>query len=193
MRRISRWLVVAIFTAGLVSAPPAAGHVVTRQHAKSYERAYHAVASKFGRRVPGRNIVKDGLAHRAATDADVVKSLAVLQRMLAPPPAPVRSVVATTSSAVSTSTASSPTSYVAAPSSGLEACIIQHESGGNPQATNGQYGGIGQWSPSRWASDGGTKYASTPQGATYAQQQQVLAGEGTTGMSQQQGQFDGCG
>lgn len=75
---------------------------------------------------------------------------------------------------------------------GLAGCIIQHESGGNPQATNGQYQGLGQWSPSAWSADGGTRYAPTPSGASAAQQQAVLSSEGAAGMEQQQGQYDGC-
>jgi hypothetical protein len=77
-------------------------------------------------------------------------------------------------------------------SSGLAACIIQHESGGNPQARNGQYEGLGQWSPAAWAQDGGTRYAPTPLGASAAQQEAVLNSEGAAGMRQQQGQYDGC-
>jgi hypothetical protein len=75
---------------------------------------------------------------------------------------------------------------------GLEACIIQHESGGNPQARNGQYEGLGQWSPAAWAQDGGTQYAPSPLGASAAQQEAVLRSEGGAGMRQQQGQYDGC-
>jgi hypothetical protein len=75
---------------------------------------------------------------------------------------------------------------------GLAGCIIQHESGGNPQARNGQYQGLGQWSPAAWAQDGGTRYASSPLGASAAQQEAVLNSEGAAGMRQQQGQYDGC-
>lgn len=75
----------------------------------------------------------------------------------------------------------------------LEACIIQHESGGNPRAVNGIYTGIGQWEQSRWLSDGGGRYSSTPLGASYAEQESVLRGEGEAGMIQQQGIYDGCG
>ena len=58
---------------------------------------------------------------------------------------------------------------------------------------SGIYEGIGQWEPSAWQNDGGTRYASTPLGATYAQQEAVLRGEGEAGMRQQQGIYDGCG
>lgn len=74
-----------------------------------------------------------------------------------------------------------------------EACIIQHESGGDPNAVSGIYSGIGQWEQSRWESDGGMRYAPTPTSATYAEQEKVLRGEGDAGMSEQQGQYDGCG
>ena len=75
---------------------------------------------------------------------------------------------------------------------GLAGCIIQHESGGNPHARNGQYEGLGQWSPAAWAQDGGTRYAPSPSGASAAQQLAVLNSEGAAGMRQQQGQYDGC-
>ena len=62
----------------------------------------------------------------------------------------------------------------AVPESALAACIISRESGGNPEAVNGQYEGIAQWSPTSWAGGGGTRYSSTPLGATYAEQVAVL-------------------
>lgn len=74
-----------------------------------------------------------------------------------------------------------------------EACIIEHESGGDPHAVSGQYMGIGQWEQSRWESDGGLRYAKTPLEATYAQQEIILRDEGEAGMTEQQGQYDGCG
>ncbi|HET9104931.1 MAG TPA: transglycosylase family protein [Solirubrobacteraceae bacterium] len=66
-------------TPGLAAAkPPSPAHV------RAYEHAYEQVAKRLGTRVPGRNIVRDGVAaHRAATDAETVASLQVLQRMLA--------------------------------------------------------------------------------------------------------------
>ncbi len=76
--------------------------------------------------------------------------------------------------------------------SSLEACIISHESGGDPNAVNGIYEGIGQWEPSRWISDGGGRYSSTPLGASYSQQEIILRGEGEAGMREQQAQYDGC-
>ena len=73
---------LAALAPGVAAAKPA-----TPAHARTYERAYREVAHKFGRRVPGRNIIKDGVRRgRAATDAETIASLAVLDRMLAPPP-----------------------------------------------------------------------------------------------------------
>jgi hypothetical protein len=57
----------------------------TAAHARAYERAYDHVARVFGRRAPGRNIIKQGVApHKPASDAQTVASLAVLERMVAP-------------------------------------------------------------------------------------------------------------
>lgn len=78
------------------------------------------------------------------------------------------------------------------PIGALEACIIREESGGDPNAVNGIYSGIGQWEESRWKSDGGLRYGETPTDATYAEQEKVLRGEGEAGMIDQQGQYDGC-
>ena len=74
-------------TAALITLTPAvaAAKPPTPAHARAYEHAYHRVAHQLGRRVPGRNIVRDGFAaHQAATDAETVASLGVLERMLAP-------------------------------------------------------------------------------------------------------------
>src|SRR2546423_5822586 len=71
--------IAAIAPAAAEAKPP------TPAHARAYEHAYHQVGHQLGARVPGRNIVEDGVApHRAASDAEVVSSLSVLDRMLAP-------------------------------------------------------------------------------------------------------------
>ena len=121
-------------TAALAAAAP--GAAVAKQptaaHAHAYERAYRQVARLFGRRAPGRNIVKDGVApHRPATDSETLASLAVLQRMVAP--------------AAATDTAGSP---VAGTSTGmLPACAS--ESGTNystgPDNTNASSGATGRY------------------------------------------------
>jgi hypothetical protein len=109
----------------------------TAAHVRSYERAYKAVAAKFGRRAPGRNIVKEGVATSgAASDAQVVASLAVLERMLVPAP---------TSSSTATSYSSAGGS--AAGAAGVPACAS--ESGTNystgPSNTNPSSGATGRY------------------------------------------------
>lgn len=76
-------------SAMLAAALPAAAHAKppTAAHVHAYERAYHKVVRLLGRRAPGRNIVKHGIArHKRATDAQTLASLAVLERMVAPAP-----------------------------------------------------------------------------------------------------------
>ena len=70
---------VVALTPGIAAAKPP-----TPAHARAYERVYQQVATRLGARVPGRNIVRDGVAaHRAASDAETVSSLQILERMLA--------------------------------------------------------------------------------------------------------------
>jgi hypothetical protein len=151
----------------------------TKTHRHAYERAYHRVVARYGHRAPGRNIDKHGLRHGALTDARLVRSTRTL-----------RSMVATGSHG----TAQHPvwTAGVPAQLDALAQCVKAHESGGDPQAVNGQYEGEGQWSPSAWAAMGGTKYAPTPLQASGAQQDAVLASESDATLEDQQGQYDGC-
>jgi hypothetical protein len=76
--------------------------------------------------------------------------------------------------------------------SALEACIIREESGGDPTAVNGQYEGIGQWSPSSWDQWSQGRYGNTPLDASYVEQEKVLRSEGEAGMIREQGVYDGC-
>jgi hypothetical protein len=140
-----------IFPAGAllaVAAPAGAGAAVsggtggaelpTHAHARAYEQTYSRVAHKLGRRAPGRNIVEFGVARgRAATDAEVVSSLHVLQRMLA---AAMRPASATT-------TATSSVSVSSAGASGVPACAS--ESGTNYSTgssnTNASSGATGRY------------------------------------------------
>src|SRR6185437_8212231 len=72
-------MLAAVLPAVADAKPP------TAAHARAYERAYDHVARVFGRRAPGRNIIKQGVApHKPASDAQTVASLAVLERMVAP-------------------------------------------------------------------------------------------------------------
>jgi Transglycosylase-like domain len=123
-----------------VAANPAGASTPNRPtaaHIRSYEHAYKAVAAKLGRRAPGRNIVKDGLATGGtASDAQVVASLAVLERMLAPTP-----------SSSSTATSYSTAGGSAAGAAGVPACAS--ESGTNystgPSNTNPSSGATGRY------------------------------------------------
>jgi hypothetical protein len=128
--------------------PPSSGH------ARAYERAYHHVARQLGRRVPGRNIVKDGVAaHRPATDAETVSSLAVLERMLAPAP-----VSASPPAALTASPTAAAGGSAGGGSGGLPACAS--ESGTNYSTgsanTNASSGATGRYqiTPSTAASFG---------------------------------------
>jgi hypothetical protein len=101
----------------------------TAAHAHAYERAYRQVVHALGRRAPGRNIIKQGVArNKAATDAQTLASLATLERMIAPAPAPA---------------SASPTASAA----GLPACAS--ESGTNYSTgsanTNGSSGATGRY------------------------------------------------
>jgi hypothetical protein len=82
---MKRLIVPASLALAAVMPAGAAAKPTTPAHASAYEHAYAQVVQKLGRRAPGRNIIKDGVApNRAATDAETVASLAVLERMLAP-------------------------------------------------------------------------------------------------------------
>jgi hypothetical protein len=83
-----KWLIVPASAMLAVVLPSAAdAKPPTAAHARAYQRAYDHVVRLFGRRAPGRNIIKDGVApHKAATDAQTLASLAVLERMVAPAP-----------------------------------------------------------------------------------------------------------
>jgi hypothetical protein len=111
----------------------AAAQAPTPAHARAYEHAYHAVAHQLGARVPGRNILQDGTATGAASDAETVSSLTVLQRMLGP--------------AASVSSAASEVGGSAAGAAGVPACAS--ESGDNystgPDNTNPTSGATGRY------------------------------------------------
>lgn len=114
----------------------------TPAHARAYEHAYHEVAHKFGRRTPGRNIIEDGVRGHRASDAQVVASIAVLHRMLAP--APVVTTTATTTTATAPVSSAAP---AATGGGGVPACAS--ESGTNystgPDNTNASSGATGRY------------------------------------------------
>lgn len=111
-----------------------------------YEREYRAVVSKLGKRAPGRNIVRWGLANgHKATNGAIGRSLAVLSRMLHPAPAVVR--VAVQPKVVKRPIVSKP-APVFAPASGgglssvpgvpasFAACVALHESSDGTASSN---------------------------------------------------------
>lgn len=180
-----------ILPAGLVlaaAAPAAAGAAVgsatpTPAHAHAYQHVYTEVAGKLGHRVPGRNILKDGVSKgRAATDAEVVRSLSVLERMLAAASTPVITSTTTSTSAV---TSAAPASSAGA--SGVPACAS--ESGTNYSTgasnTNASSGATGRYqiTPGTAAAYGCS--LSTPAGQD-ACAQQIYAHQGA-------GAWVGCG
>jgi hypothetical protein len=170
-------------------AIPRYRHVVrttaTPRHRHVYLYVRHRVDRRFNKRTAGRNIVRDGMSNgRMSSDRAVVHSTHILERMLAPV-SPVTTVTHVIPVAA--------TPIAAAPSSGLEQCIIAHESGGDSTVVNSSgHMGLGQWDEATWLADGGGQYGATPLDATAAEQEQILASEGVSGMESQQAQYDGC-
>jgi hypothetical protein len=164
-----------------VSVPAVANaKPVTPRHARQYTRLYHQVAAKFGRRAAGRNIVRWGAIDHAATDAEVVNSIGVLERLLAPESAvtPATGYVASVAPALTqpsnagtgpAGTSSTVGASAASAGSPLPTCTWQPESGGNPTAVNPSSGAGGyyQITPATWAAYGGT---GAPQSASMSQQ-----------------------
>jgi hypothetical protein len=107
-----------VAAAAIPAAHTASAKGTSAAHVSAYERAYQKAVKEFGHRAPGRNIVKDGVASGGApSDAQVLASLAVLERMVAPAP--------TTSATTTSSTAPVSTAGAA----GVPACAS--ESGTN--------------------------------------------------------------
>jgi hypothetical protein len=104
------------------------------------------------------------------------------------PATPTPSPSATTTAAASTP-ASSPAPGES--QSSFEQCVIAHESGGNPDATNGAgYWGLFQFSAATWAAYGGNPadfgYASA------AEQERVFANAMAQGGESNWAPYDGC-
>ena len=97
---------------------------------------------------------------------------------------------------VSPSVASNPAPVSVAPSSSnstIWACIIQHESNGDPTVVNSSSGasGLFQFETPTWLSNGGGQYAPTAGQATVAQQWSIaVATQASDGWSPWRG--DGC-
>jgi hypothetical protein len=126
-----------VAAAAIPAAHPSSVTRPTAAHVAAYERVYQKAVKEFGHRAPGRNIVKDGLAVGGApSDAQVMASLSVLKRMVAPVPT-------TTSSTTTASTAA----VSSAGAAGVPACAS--ESGTNystgPSNTNPSSGATGRY------------------------------------------------
>jgi hypothetical protein len=92
MKRILYPASIAVLTTAAAVPAMAAAKPTTPAHARAYEHVYRRVAHQLGARVPGRNIVRDGLpGGQRPSDGQTVSSLGVLQRMLVPAAATVSS------------------------------------------------------------------------------------------------------
>lgn len=186
MRTIRR-IVMAACAAAIVATPATAEAKSVRQTYTDYRVA---VVHKHGARAAGRNIRRYGVVKgsktRRATRQELLASIAVLRRILHPPVYLHVSRVGPPSNPPSGA-------YTAnyAPS-GVAACIVSRESGGDPNATNGQYHGIAQWSPEAWRRMGGRKYASDPVNASYQEQLQVLSDGIREYGTRDWSAYDGC-
>lgn len=123
-----RMIVVVAAIAAVAGAPAQAG--VRTEYSDLYAR----VAKEHGKRAPGRNIVKFGLANgKRPSKAQVLKSIDVLRRMMQPAP-----VVSTPS------TPSVGAAYAGGVPAELES-IAQCESGGSYTAVNSSSGAYGKY------------------------------------------------
>lgn len=186
MKRITLLMAVVLAMTGFASSTNA-GLRHTALH--RYHWCQHKFALQHGRPC-GRNIVLNGwkLKGRQPRPASR-KQVAVWSRRLhslTHPPAylSTHGVPPRQPPGGAQSTAYAPT--------GRAACIVAHESGGNPRAVNGQYRGIAQWSPEAWARHGGRQYASEPTSATKQQQLTVLSNGLTHYGCRDWCPYDGC-
>jgi hypothetical protein len=179
-------LICGVLAAALLLPSTALAHDSgSIQHKDKYLRS--VVIKKHGKDAPGCDLVakkckkwpnpKRPKIHRYF---EQLRKLAFPERYLVVKAGPPRQKPAGTQSA-----------HMAA--SGLASCIVQHESGGNPMAQNGQYKGIAQWSAEAWARHGGTQYAATPHGATKQQQLMVLSNGLSKFGCRDWCPYDGCG
>jgi hypothetical protein len=168
-----RRTVAALGASAVLAGLPAAAHAeAPNKHLKhEYQHLYKAAEHKGAD--PGRNIVADGVHRhhrtRPAKAHEVRKSIGVLQRMIAPPPAPVATTATTTSTG---STAS-----------GSLAAIAACESGGNPGAVDasGTYRGKYQFDQRTWESVGGTgDPAAAPESVQDQKAAELMAQRGTS-------------
>jgi len=176
---------------------PAAAHASTRGDiAYSANQARHKVVMRHGARAAGRDIVKYGVRFVAADHTTQTRRAKLselrayrtqLHRLVAPHP-----YLSTHAAPPAQAPAGTATAHYAP--TGLAACIVQRESGGSPTANNGTHFGIGQWDLQTWQAHHGPEMtgASTPLGASYQAQLQVLNRALAEGKSGAWTPYDGC-
>jgi hypothetical protein len=189
---IRRFMLFALAAGAL--AVPGAAYADSLTEQTNHLRA--EVVAEFGKRAPGRNIVRWGVLERdgktrPANHAELLTYRDILARMLTPPapaltivsspePTPSGSLSSTPEAATVQNTASSPG---ASSSGSLPACTWQPESGGSWSAVNPSSGAGGYYQilPSTWAAYGGT---GSPQSASPAEQtaiaQEIWANQGSS-------------
>lgn len=136
-----------------------------------YTHSYKKVAKRLGTRAPGRNIRRHGVRFKGATFVTTCGEMRRSRRQLE------RLLVRPAYLSVGATRPQQPPAGVKTRSyapTGLAACIVHYESGGDPNASNGSHFGIAQWTYEAWARHGGTKYSADPRGATYQQQLEIL-------------------
>lgn len=172
---MKRLIVAGALLATLVVCPAVAlSKPATAQHVREYTKLYRRVAHEFGKRKPGRMIVRDGTAKGPATDAQVEKSIALFRLWLAPPPAPVVTPVVTNPITQVSRPITQPSSVSYSGGYSIPSSIVSCESGGNWGAVNASSGAGGAYQilPSTWAAYGGT---GAPQDASPAEQSAIAA------------------
>lgn len=179
-----KYRILAVATT-VAFALPATAAALPSSMARHYKRDYHAVATKFGSRAPGRNILRWGLPNgNRASHSDLMRSIGVLERMLHPAPV-VHYVTPTVTQPSTYRPAPAPTSSAPAPAPAAAApqpsasggwaipgYIVQCESGGNWGAVNPSSGAGGAYQimPSTWQAYGGS---GLPQNASPAEQSAI--------------------
>jgi hypothetical protein len=183
---MSRIILGCVLAALLLPAPALAHDGGSIQHKDRYLRA--TVIRLHGPRAPGCDLAAGKChAHPHPGWRRVHRYFETLRRLIHP-------IAYTTISSAGAPRV--PPANTASPHyapSGLASCIVAHESHGNPTATNGQYGGIAQWSAEAWARMGGTRYAPYPQAASYQDQLRVLSDGLSRFGCRDWCPYDGCG
>jgi hypothetical protein len=163
-----RLILGCVLAAALITPTSALAHDGgTIQHKNHYLRA--KVIDLHGKRAPGCDLVAGQCkAHPNPGWRRIHRYFEQLRVLIHPRP-----YLSTTAGMPTRPPAGTESPHYAA--TGLASCIVSHESGGNPTITNGQYGGIAQWSPEAWGRMGGHRYAPSPTQASYQDQLQVLS------------------